>query len=140
VHKEQRYYIEDISSYHIHAGDYFLKKPPRGGHSNHGGNKLNCFNPIITKHGSCETKDLLFRNSRFADEIKDSTVYSEAWSEYFCDLKAIEAMMSDKAEFEIDSIKNIINIKGNTLEGLKIHISYDIKAKRITTHYPRFDQ
>lgn len=56
-----------------------------------------------------------------------------------CDLKAIEVMMSNKIDFEIDLNKGIINLEGYTLEGLKIRIGYDIKAKRIRTHHPMFD-
>ena len=78
-------------------------------------------------------------NPRNINLTKKSSIYSEQWSELTCDLKAIEVMISDKIDFEIDSNKGIINIEGYTSEGLKIRIGYDIKAKRIRTHHPKFD-
>ena len=51
-----------------------------------------------------------------------------------CDLKAIEVMISGKANVTKDLAKGIINFEGMS-EGVKIRIGYDIKAKRIKTHY-----
>lgn len=136
VHEEQRYYIEDISSYHIHAGDYFRKYSPDGGHSNYGGNKLDYFNPQLIKHGQCETKDVIIHNSRFQNKIKESTIYSEGWSEFICDLKAIEAMMSKNVNIKFTDDGKRLDIEGYISEGLKIKIFYDIANKRIRSHYP----
>ncbi len=139
VHEGQTYFIEDIASYHIHAGDYFLKYQPAGAHSNYGGNKLTHFDFEVLKDGPLGTKDILLRNSRFKHQEKPSSIYPESWTEYMCDLKAIEVMTSGKANIAIDLDKGIINFEGCTEEGLRIRIGYDIKSKRIKTHYPKFD-
>ena len=139
IYKEQVYFLEDIASYHIHAADYFVKKAPRGGHSNYQGNKINYFNPKINNQNYLGVKEVRFYNSRYANKIKDSSIYPERWSEFMCDLKAIEVIFSNRAEFATDISKGVINIRGYTSEGLKIQVGYDIKTKRIKTHYPKFD-
>ncbi len=48
-------------------------------------------------------------------------------------------MLSDNTVIEIDLDRGIINFEGCTSEGLNIRIGYDIKTKRIKTHYPKFD-
>jgi len=79
-------------------------------------------------------------NPRNSKRMKKSGVYPEAWSEFMCDLKALEAIMSDEAEFDIDKIHNTINIIGYTPEGIKIRAFYDIKNKRIKSHYPELNE
>ncbi|MBP6870156.1 hypothetical protein KBC04_04700 [Candidatus Babeliales bacterium] len=139
MYNNKKYYIEDIASYHIHAGDYSIKERPKGGHSNYAGNKLDYFNLTITKNGPLGVKDVIFYNSRKPSIYKESSIYPENWSEYTCDLKAIEATTSSGAEFEADLSKGIINITGQTSEGLKIKTCYDIKTRRIKTHYYPFN-
>lgn len=139
MHDGQQYFIEDIASYHIHAGDYYCKDAPKGGHSNYGGHQLDCFKLKLIKNGPLGTKKVTFYNPRLSDVTKDSSIYPEAWPEYICDLKAIEVMTSGNTEIEVDLIKGIINFEGCTSEGLNIRIGYDIKTKRIKTHYPKFD-
>ena len=139
VYEGKTYFIEDIASYHIHAGEYFLKYQPAGAHFNYGGNKLTHFDFEVLKDGPLGTKDILLRNSRFKHQEKPSSIYPESWTEYMCDLKAIEVMTSGKANIAIDLDKGIINFEGCTEEGLRIRIGYDIKSKRIKTHYPKFD-
>ena len=139
IYEGQQYFIEDIASYHIHAGDYARKDAPKGGHSNYGGDKLNYFKPEIIKNGPLGAKDVLFYNSRNINLTKPSSIYPESWSEFVCDLKVIEVMMSGNVVIEIDVDRGIINFEGCTFEGLNIRIGYDIKAKRIKTHYPKFD-
>lgn len=60
VYENEKYFIENIASYDIHAGDYTRKEKPKGGHSNYNGNKLDCFNLEIIKHGPFGAKDVLF--------------------------------------------------------------------------------
>ena len=135
IHDNQTYFIEDIASYHIHAGDYFIKKSPKGGHSNYDGNKLDCFNPTVNELGPLGSKYVTFYNSRFASENKKSSIYPEAWSEYICDLKTIEIILSNKKIIKISDDLKSFNITGYTSEGLEIKICYDILAKRIKTHH-----
>ena len=135
THDGNTYFIEDIASYHIHAGDYFVKKQPRGGHSNFGGTKLDHLKPELIKDGPLGSKDVLFKNSRNSKLFKKSGVYPENWSEYMCDLKAIKTMMNDSIK-SIREDQGIIEIIVSSQESLKIRILYDIKAKRIKTHYP----
>jgi len=135
THDGNTYFIEDIASYHIHAGDYFVKKQPRGGHSNFGGQKLNYLNPELIINGPLGSKDVLFKNSRNSKLFKKSGVYPENWSEYKCDLKAIEVMMNKKIVTKSDNLKSL-NIVGYTLDGLEIKVCYDISTKRIITHHP----
>lgn len=84
-------------------------------------------------------KMFFFYNARNANLTKPSSIYPEIWSEFVCDLKAIEVMLSDNTVIEIDLDRGIINFEGCTSEGLNIRIGYDIKTKRIKTHYPKFD-
>ena len=136
THDGNTYFIEDIASYHIHAGDYFVKKQPRGGHSNFGGTKLDHLKPELIKDGPLGSKDVLFKNSRNSKLFKKSGVYPENWSEYMCDLKAIEIMTNNKKIVTIrDNLKSL-NIVGYTLDGLEIKICYEISTKRIITHHP----
>ena len=139
IHDNQTYFIEDIASYHIHAGDYFIKNNPSGAHSNYGGNKLDYFDPELLKKGPLGTASLKLYNSRFINNFKESSIYPQGWTEYMCDLKAIEVIMSATAEIDVDLVKEIINLQGHTSEGLKIRIGYDIKTKRIKTHFAKFD-
>lgn len=138
MHENEKYFIEDIASYHIHAGDYFRKNLPRGGHSNFNGSKLNHFKPTVNKHGPLGTKDLIFHNSRNVNLTKKSAIYPKAWSEFVCDLKAIEVMMSENIKIlKSSSIgSEIFKITGTTKEGLDLIIYYDIAHKRIKSHYP----
>jgi hypothetical protein len=133
------YPIEDIASYHIHAGDYYRKERPSGAHSNYGGNQLNYFNPQIQSHGPLGVQDAMLFNSRNRNLKKPSSLYPESWSEFVCDLNAIKVMMSDTAEFSVDLSKGIINITGYASQGIKIQIGYDIKTKRIKTHFSKFN-
>ncbi|MGZ6251421.1 MAG: hypothetical protein ACXWL2_05300, partial [Candidatus Chromulinivorax sp.] len=139
VYEGKQHAIEDIASYHIHAADSLIKEAPKGGHSNYGGRALVYFDPQVIKYGPLDTKKLRFYNSRNLDHFKDSSIYSEDWPEFVCDLKAIEVMMSGKADIQMDLSKGTINIEGSTFEGLNIKICYDIKNKRIKTHHPKFD-
>ena len=135
IYERQQYFIEDVASYHIHAGDYYRKNPPKGAHSNYGGHKLDCFKPEVIKHGPIGAKDVLFYNSRNINIIKPSSIYPEAWSEFMCDLKAIEVMMSKNADVLNDGFGSV-KITGKTTEGLDLVIYYDIAHKRIKSHYP----
>ncbi|MBP6869397.1 hypothetical protein KBC04_00725 [Candidatus Babeliales bacterium] len=135
MYNNEKYFIEDIASYHIHAGDYYRKQAPKGGHSNFGGNKLDYFNPTITKDGPLGAKDVIFYNSRKPNIYKDSTIYPEDLSEFTCDLKAIEMMLSKSVEISERTAGTLI-ISGKTPEGLDIIVHYDIANKRIKTHYP----
>jgi len=139
IHEEQVYFLEDIASYHIHAADYFVKKAPRGGHSNYQGNKINYFNPTINKQSSLGAKEVRFYNSRHVNEIKDSSIYPETWSEYVCDLKAIEVMRSEYVEIS-ERTKGTLTFKGKSTEGLDIVVHYDIANKRIKSHYPNSEK
>ena len=139
IYEGQQYFIEDIASYHIHAGDYFRKKAPKGGHSNYGGNKLDYFNPELIASGPHGTKKMQLHNSRFSDEIKDSSIYPENWSEFTCDINAIEMMMHKNAFIKKNADLNVLDITGYTPEGFKIQSFYDIENKRIRSHYPKFD-
>lgn len=131
----QQYFIEDIASYHIHAGDYARKDKPKGGHSNYGGNKLDCFNPEIIKHGPLGAKDVLFYNSRNANLTKPSSIYPEIWSEFVCDLKAIEVMASANVYVSEDA-PGVLTFRGKTAEGLDLVVHYHIESKRVRSHYP----
>ena len=102
IHDEHVYFIDDIASYHIHAGDYFLKYQPAGAHSNYGGNKLTHFDFEVLKDGPLGTKDIILRNSRLKHHEKSSSIYPETWTEYMCDLKAIEVMTNGKANIAVD--------------------------------------
>ena len=132
----QKYFIEDIASYHIHAADYFRKDAPKGGHSNYGGHKLDYFKPTINKQNPIGAKEVRFYNSRYANKIKDSSIYPETWSEYMCDLKAIAAMTNSKAVITKSEDGTTLEITGYSIEGLEIKIFYDIAKKRIKSHYP----
>jgi hypothetical protein len=135
IFNNQIYFIEDIASYHIHAGDYFRKEKPKGGHSNYGGNKLDYFKPTINKHGPLGTKDVIFYNPRNSSLIKPSSIYPEALSEFACDLKAIEVMRSiDTKVFQSVDGKTI-TFQGKTYDGLDIVVYYDIANKRIKSHF-----
>lgn len=136
VHEGKQYFIADIASYHIHAGDYFRKDKPDGAHSNFGGYKLGYFSPELIKKGPLNTSDMILHNSRFKNRVKPSCIYSEEWSEFICDLKAIEVMTSNTAEIVLNKTGTTFIIKGSTSENLEIIIYYDIKNKRIKTHYP----
>ncbi|AXK61028.1 hypothetical protein [Candidatus Chromulinivorax destructor] len=136
IYEGQKYYVEDVASYHIHAGDYFLKHNPDGGHSNYGGNKLDHFSSQLIKHGPAGSKDLLFTNPRNKNRTKKSSIYPEAWSELLCDLKAIEAMTSNQISIKKSDDLKMINITGFTPEKIEIKICYDIANKRIKTHHP----
>ncbi len=130
------YYVKDFSSVQIHAGDYSIMNRPRGGHSNFGGHNLDYFNPLTVRVGYLDTKDLLLRNARFPNLIKFSYVYPESWSEYLCDLKAIEALMSDDAQIMPANVAGVLKIVGHTSENLEIVIFYEIKTQKIRMHYP----
>lgn len=135
VYENEKYFIEDIASYHIHAADYYRKDAPKGGHSNFGGHKLGYFRPQIIKNGPIGTKDVVFYNPRNLNLIKKSTIYPEIWSEFVCDLKAIEVMMSKDTDILNDGFGSL-KITGKTTEGLDLIIYYDIAHKRIKSHYP----
>lgn len=122
IYEGQKYYVEDVASYHIHAGDYFLKHNPDGGHSNYGGNKLDHFSSQLIKHGPAGSKDLLFTNPRNKNRTKKSSIYPEAWSELLCDLKAIEAMTSNQISIKKSDDLKMINITGFTPEKIEIKI------------------
>ncbi len=136
VHEGQIYFIEDIASYHIHAGEYFRKAAPKGGHSNYGGNKLVYFQPTLNKKGLLGAQDVIFYNSRFPSEIKKSSIYPADWSEYICDLKAIEVMMDKQSIIKMSADSKYLNITGFTSDGIEVQIGYDIVNKRIKTHFP----
>jgi hypothetical protein len=135
IHDGTIYPIEDIASYHIHAGDYYRKSAPKGGHSNPGGNNLNYFNPQVNKYGPLGTQDVIFYNSRNIHITKPSSLYPANWSELVCDLKAIEMMMSNKIKIIEDPI-GTLTLFGKTSDCLEIIIHYDIAQKRIKSHYP----
>ena len=139
IYEEQVYFLEDIASYHIHAADYFIKKAPRGGHSNYQGNKINYFNPIVDKEGPLGAKDVIFYNSRNSELFKPSSLYPEAWSEYLCDLKAIEVMMSNDSNISKET-PGVLTFFGKTSEGLEIIVHYDIANKRLRSHYPDLEK
>lgn len=82
------------------------------------------------------TTDVMLYNSRSQNRKKPSSIYPESWSEFVCDLKAIEIMMSGNAEIKHGDIPGVLRVKGFTAENLEIIIHYDIKNKRIRTHYP----
>ncbi len=136
MYNDEQYFIEDIASYHIHAGDYYRKDSPKGGHSNYGGHKLDYFNLELIKNGPLGAKDVIFYNSRNIQLTKPSSLYPETWSEFICDLKAIEAMMNKQAIIKISENLKTLEIIGYTTEGLEIKIFYDIANKRIKSHYP----
>jgi len=135
IYEGEQYFIEDIASYHIHAGDYFRKNAPRGGHSNFNGSKLDHFQPTITKHGPLGATDVVFYNSRNSNLTKPSSIYPESWSELTCDLKAIEMMTSKETDIFINA-PGILSFAGKTAEGLNVVAYYDIANKRIRSHYP----
>jgi len=135
IYEGQAYFIEDIASYHIHAAEYYRKDAPKGGHSNHCGNKLNYFKPRTNKQNLLGAKEVRFYNSRDPNKIKDSSIYPEIWSEYLCDLKAIELMRSEYVEIT-ERIKGTLTFRGKTPDGLDIVVHYDIVNKRIKSHYP----
>ncbi|MGZ7044394.1 MAG: hypothetical protein ACXVHO_09275 [Methanobacterium sp.] len=139
VYEGQQYGIEDIASYHIHAADSLIKQAPKGGHSNYGGRALVYFDPQVIKYGPLGTKKLRFYNSRNLDHFKDSSIYSEAWPEFVCDLKAIEVMMSKSVEIS-EKIKGTLTFKGKTIEGLDLLVHYDVINKRIKSHYPDLEK
>ena len=136
IYDGQKYFIEDFASYHIHAGDYFLKDNPDGAHSNYGGNKLDHFSPSLIKNGPIGSKDLLLTNSRNENRTKRSCVYPENWSEFVCDLKALEAITNENITITLSKNGKTFTIKGSASDNLEIIIHYDIENKRIKTHYP----
>jgi len=138
MYEEQKYFIEDIASYHIHAGEYFEKNKPSGCHSNYGGHKFDYFKPQLMKNGPLGSKDIVFYNSQNSALIKKSSVYPEKWSEFICDIKAIEVLTSKNIEAELSKNGSTLILQGLTSDNLKIKIYYDIAAKRIKTHYPDF--
>ena len=71
------------------------------------------------------------------NRTKKSGIYPEVWSECVCDLKALEAIMSDQAKFTLNN--GVFEIESWTNDGLSIQIYYDISTKRIKTHYPILD-
>lgn len=115
------------------------KEKPKGGHSNYGGDKLDYFKPQLIKHGALGAKDVLFCNSRNSSLTKPSSIYPEAWSEFVCDLKAIEVMMSKNIDISLDS-PGVLTFRGKTSEGLDVVVHYDIAYKRIRTHYPDLEK
>ena len=139
MHEGQAYFIEDIASYHIHAGDYYRKDPPRGGHSNFNGSKLNHFKLTVNKNGPLGTKDVMFYNSRKIHLTKPSSLYPETWSEFVCDLKALEVMMDNTTKITEDTV-GVLTLFGKTSEGLEIIVHYDIANKRIKSHYPDLEK
>jgi hypothetical protein len=76
-----------------------------------------------------------FYNSRYTNKIKDSSIYPETWSEYMCDLKAVEVMTSKNVKI-LKSSDGILKITEKTTDGLDLIIYYDIIQKRIKSHYP----
>ncbi len=133
------YPIEDIASYHIHAGDYYRKDPPKGGHSNPRGKNLDYFQPTINKQNSLGAKEIRFYNSRNENKIKDSSIYPETWSEYNCDLKAINLLQSQHVEIT-ERTRGTLTCIGKTSEDLDIIVHYDIAHKRIKSHYPNSEK
>ncbi len=134
VYEGQTYFIEDIASYHIHAGEYLRKAAPKGGHSNFGGNKLVYFDPKVIKHGPLGAQDVVLHNSRNSNLTKPSSLYPQDWSEFMCDLKAIEVMTSEKVEIFQDR-PGVLTFRGKTLSELDMIVHYDMGNKRITSHY-----
>ncbi len=113
-----------------------LSSFPKGGHSNYGGNRLVYFQPTVNIHGSLGAQDVVFYNSRNFNLTKPSSLYPQDWSEFMCDLKAIEVMMSKNAIVNVSEDLSSLEIIGSTNEGLKIRIIYDIFNQRIKTHHP----
>ena len=74
-------------------------------------------------------------DSRYANKIKDSSIYPEIWSEFICDLKAIEVMISNNIDISQDS-PGVLTFRGKTSEGLDVVVHYDVAHKRIRSHYP----
>jgi len=64
IYQDVIYPIEDIASYHIHAGDYLIKEAPKGGHSNYGGDKLNYFDYKVIDYRPLGAQYVIFHNSR----------------------------------------------------------------------------
>ena len=135
-HKGQKYYIEDIASYHIHADDYYRNKAPKGGHSNYKGYRLPYFNhkPNRLKPRPLGAKDVIFYNSRQDNLTKPSSLYSENWTEEVCDFKAIEVATSDDVSI-VPVGSESLRFEGKTSDGLDIIVQYNINYKRINTHY-----
>lgn len=79
-------------------------------------------------------------NSRLKNRTKPSSIYSQAWSEYMCDLKAIEIITNPNAEIRLNKNGTSYIITGKTSDNLEILIHYDIQTKRIKTHYPNIDK
>ena len=104
--------------------------------SSYGGYKLDHFSPTLIKNGPIGSKDLLLTNPRNENRAKRSCVYPENWSEFACDLKALEVIMSSKNIIKMSENFKSLNITGYTSEGLEIKICYDILTKRIKTHHP----
>ena len=136
IYEGEQYFIEDIASYHIHAGDYFRKDRPGGGHSNYGGHKLHHFKSTINKYGPLGSTDVVFYNSRNANLIKPSSIYPEDWSEFTSDFKAIEALRKNNAIITKNETGAILEIVAYSDENLEIKIFYDIAHKKISSHYP----
>ena len=136
IFQGQQYGIEDIASYHIHAADALIKQAPKGGHSNYGGKALVYFDPQIIENGPLGAQDIILYNFRNLNLTKKTTVYSQDWPEFVCDLKALEVMMNDKTIIKISKDQKILEFIGFTTEGLRIRIYYDIVNKRIKTHHP----
>ncbi len=111
------------------------KDKPKGGHSNFNGSKLDYFKPTINKEGLLGAQDVTFYNSRSIHLTKLSSLYPENWSEFVCDLKAIEVMTNINTEI-FEKIPGVLTFTGKTLEGLDLVIHYDVANKRIKSHYP----
>lgn len=94
------------------------------------------FNPQLIKNGPLGTIDVMLYNSRSKNRKKPSSIYPESWSEFICDLKAIEMMMTKNAEIRLNKNGTSFVITGTTSDGLEIVVHYDIQAKRIKTHHP----
>ena len=135
IHENSIYFVKDIAFYHIHAGEYFLEKSPSGGHSNFGGNKLDCFRPKTIQEGPFGTKYVVLHNSRFPYKCKESSIYPETWSEYRCDLEALNLMRSQDVKILGNNLK-YFTFRGKTSEGLDIIVHYDVSTKTIKSHYP----
>ena len=97
--------------------------------------ELDYFKPQVTQHGPLDAKDVIFYNSRFKNRTKPSSIYPETWSEYVCDLKAIEVAMSNNVEIRLNKNGSAFVFTGKTSDNLEILIHYDIQTKRIKTHH-----
>ncbi|MGZ7044392.1 MAG: hypothetical protein ACXVHM_07345 [Methanobacterium sp.] len=81
-------------------------------------------------------QDIILCNFRNLNLTKKTTVYSQDWPEFVCDLKAIEVMMSKDAVITKSENGTTLEIIGYSTEGLEIKIFYDIAKRRIKSHYP----